>query len=177
MSEAKIVQFVCFETILDSAPFLAQWEQYNRSNNSDLDVTMQQSEKNGVYRYIAQHRCSSGELQFVFTKGKASRIPQVQIKVKQAGGYAALQLERTHKAQASESKVFVFLANPQTNLDAYRQLKSYLKLNIYEAYYENCQYAYILEFFCKSREAEKLLPLLNALEEAETATYKEFSLS
>ena len=45
MRADKIVQFVCFDTTLGSEQFIKRWEQYSRSVNSDLDVTVQQSEK------------------------------------------------------------------------------------------------------------------------------------
>ena len=145
MREEKIVQFVCFETILGTEQFIMQWEQYTRSVNSDLDVTLQQSEKNGVFRYVAQHRLAAGELQFVFTKPRrSSRTPEVEIKARQAGGYSILQAERMDDAHADESKIFIFLTDPRADLNVYKQLSSHCKLNIYEAYYENFQYAYIL---------------------------------
>ena len=150
MKAEKIVQFVSFETTLDSEQFIAEWEQYTRPLNSDLDVTMQQSEKNGVFRYLVQHRCASGDFQFVVTKGKrSSRIPEVGIKEKQIGGYSVLQAERKGDTLTGESKVFVFLIQPQADLDSYRMLPHHGKLNIYEAFYENCQFAYILEYFLK----------------------------
>lgn len=174
MGMDKIVQFVCFETILDSELFIKQWEQYNRSANSDEDVTLQQSEKKSIFKYIAQHRNVSGEFKFVFTKsGKSSRTPEVEIKAKQAGGYSILQAERKDNVFTNEIKVFAFLGNPQTDLNIYKQLSSSGKLNIYEAYYENCQYAYILEFFVKKELAEDLLAQLKLNDITDTGIYKE----
>ena len=81
MRTGKIVQFVCFETTLDTEQFIRRWEDYKRSVNSDLDVILQQSQKDGVYKYIAQHYCAKGEIQFDFTKApRSSRIPQVGIR-------------------------------------------------------------------------------------------------
>jgi len=112
MGEVKIVQFVCFETTLNTEQFIVQWEQYNRSVNSDVDVTLQQSGSDGVYKYIAQHRCAAGELQFVFTRAKkTSRLPEAEIKAKQLGGYLVVQAERINDAHPDESKVFAFLTN------------------------------------------------------------------
>ncbi|MEP6595721.1 MAG: hypothetical protein ABJA71_07225 [Ginsengibacter sp.] len=174
MRKNKIVQFVCFDTTLGSEQFIKRWEQYGRSVNSDLDVTLQQSEKKGVFRYIAQHRCLPGELQFIFTKeGRSSRTPQVEIKAKQAGGYSISQEERTNDVHLGESKVFAFLVNPQTDLNVYRQLSAHGKLNIYEAYYENCQYAYVLEFFVKDKYVAELLEQLKQYDVPETGIYKE----
>ena len=150
MRADKIVQFVSFETTLDRDQFISKWEEYTRSANSDSDVTLQQSEKNGHFRYIAQHRCSAGEFQFIFAKTRrTSPTPEVGIREKQAGGYSTLQAERMGDTQGGETKIFAFLTNPQTDLSLYKQLVNPSKLNIYEAYYESCQYAYILEYFVK----------------------------
>ena len=177
MSTEKIVQFVCFETTLKSDQFIPKWEDYTRSDNSNTAVTLQQSEKNNVFRYIAQHRCGAGGFQFLFTKGKkTSRIPEVGIREKQAGGYSVIQTERKDDANADECKVFVFVTNPQTDLNLYKKLPVSAKLNIYEAYYENCQYAYILEYFVKNKFSAELLELLKQQDAAEIVVYKECAL-
>ncbi len=177
MQKNKIVQFVCFETRIDTEQFIMEWEQYTRSVNSNSDVTLQQSEKNGVFRYIAQHRSETGEFQFIFTKARrSSRTPEVEIRVKQAGGYSILQVERMNDTYADESKIFAFITDTQADLNVYRQSPSHSKLNIYEAYYENCQYAYILEFFVKNKYVSELLDQLKQYHAVETGIYKECSL-
>ncbi len=177
MGADKIVQFVCFDTLLKQEQFITQWEQYNRSVNSDLDVSLQQSEKNGVFRYIAQHRCAEGELKFIFTRAKkSSRQPEPEIKARQAGGYLLVQEERVNEAHPSESKVFAFLTDPQSNLPAFQQLALEGKLNIYEAYYENCHYAFILEFFIKNKNMLSFMDRLNTYPVQDAAIYKECAL-
>jgi hypothetical protein len=177
MRKDKIVQFVCFETKIDTEKFVMEWEQYTRSVNSNEDVTLQQSERNGVFRYIAQHRSETGEFQFIFTKARrSSRTPEVEIRAKQAGGYSILQIERMDDACRDESKIFVFLNDQQADLGPYRQLSSHGKLNIYEAYYENCRYAYILEFFVKNKYIPELLEELKQNNPSEIGIYKECML-
>jgi hypothetical protein len=174
MREEHVVQFVCFETPLDTEDFVQKWEQFTRSVNSDVDVTVQQTKKNEVFRYIVQHRCSAGQFQFVFEKGRrSSKIKEVSVKTEQAGGYSALQLDRKEELRKDESKLFVFFTEPVADLDIYRQLTTPHKLNIYEPYYENCRYAYILEYFTKTKWAESLLDELKKLESPEPAIYKE----
>lgn len=174
MKSTKIVQFVCFETILDSEKFISQWEQFNRTANSDIDVTLQQNERNGVFRYVAQHRCDTAAFKFVFSKaGKSSRTPEIGIKVKQAGGYLMTQEQRQQDVRSNESKIFVFIVNNRADLDQYRQINNQGDLNIYEAYYENCQYAYILEFFISSKNATSLIEQLRQLDTGEIGIYKE----
>jgi hypothetical protein len=54
MAKDKDVQFVCFETELDSDQFVKRWKQYTRSLNSDVKVVLQQSGEPGAYQYIAE---------------------------------------------------------------------------------------------------------------------------
>jgi hypothetical protein len=178
MKSEKITQFVSFDTTLDTDAFIQQWEQYSRSVNIDQDVTLQQTEKKSSFRYIAQHRCNAGEFKFVFTKGKkTSRLPEVGIQEKQAGGYSMIQAERQGRSQTGETKVLVFLQDNRADLAVYRLIPIANKLNIYEPYYENCQYAYILEYFVKAKDAAAMTEQLKAIDPAvETGVYRECAL-
>ncbi len=176
MKENTIVQFVSFETTLDSEAFILQWEQYKRSVNSDANVTLQQQAlKNGTFKYISQHRSPAGEFQFVFEKERrSSKSPEVEVRRKQAGGYSALQIESRNDPHADESKIFVFIIKPEADLDIFRQFSVHGKLNIYEAYYENCEFTYILELFVKDEYARDVLQQLKILTSfAEAGIYKE----
>lgn len=173
MSTDKIVHFVWFETSLDSEQFIPKWESFVRSANSDTDVTLQSSKKNNLYRYIAQHRCGADEFQFIFTKAaKITRSKEVEIKVKQMGGYSVLQEEKTSDTKTGESKVFAFLGN-NANLKDYKEIQFNSKLNIYEAYYENCEFPYILEYFVKDKFVPELVEQLQQHNTAEVGIYKE----
>ena len=176
MKENIIVQFVSFETTLDREAFVLQWEQYKRSVNSDMDVTLQQRTlKNGAFKYISQHRSPVGEFQFVFEKERrSSKTPEAEVRRKQAGGYVPLQIQTRHDLHADESKIFVFITKPDADLDVFRQFSVHGKLNIYEAYYENCEFSYILEFFVKDEYARDVLQQLKILTSfAEAGIYKE----
>ena len=109
MIPTKKVQFVTFETVLSAESFLERWKNYTRSPKSDVDVTLQQSEHNNSFRYIAQHRFMSDETQFIFSREKrSSRLAQESIKVNLAGGYSMLQAEKLSAAGPNERKVFAF---------------------------------------------------------------------
>ncbi len=177
MMENSKVQFVCFETKLAKEPFIKRWEQFKRSAKSDADVTMQESEKNGSYLYIAQHRFVNDESQFVFSKeNRSSRVAQERITTIHAGGYSIIQAEKLQDAAANERKVFVFVTDFKADLNLYKKLSAGGKLNIYQAYYENCKYAYILEYFIKTKMAEALLAQLKQYDAAEIGVYKECPL-
>ncbi len=177
MSVTSIVQFVSFETVLDREKFIPQWELFNRSSKKVLSVTLQQSEKKGGFHYMAQHRYAEGEFQFIFEKkAKSSRTPEVEIKARQAGGYGILQLERTIDTYEDENKVFVFLTDPQSDLQPYRDLSVKRNLNIYEAFYENCMYAYILEYFITHKNETNFLEQLKLQPLNKFEVYKECML-
>jgi len=174
MRQDKIVQFVCFETTLDNDQFIAQWEQFTKPANITQEVTLQQSEKNGLFRYIAQYRCTVGEFGFVFSKARRSpHTPATSIRVDQMGGYSILQFQRTSDVKSDESKVFAFLINSEGDLNIYNKICPSAKLNIYEAYYENCHYTHILEFFVKNEFAEELVHQLKQYDVTEIRIYKE----
>jgi len=177
MREDKVVQFVLFETTLAKEQFLMQWEQFTRSVNSDQDVTVQQSEKDGGFSYIAQHRFRAGEFQFVFEKARrSSKHPEIHIKAEQVGGYSVLHSGRMDDARGSESKIFAFVTDSRADLDVFKKLDDQGNLNIYQPYYENCRYAYILEFFVKTKFAAALQDKLKLLDVAGTGIYKECTL-
>lgn len=176
METDEKVQFVCFETTLNKEQFAKRWEQYGRSLNSNVDVTLQQSEKNGMFSYIAQHRLASGELEFKFSnEGRTSRIVQVPIKTMLAGGYSIVQANRLNSTTGNESKVFIFLTNPQADLTMYKKLFAAGNLNIYQAYYENCVYSYILEYYVKTKDAAALLAQLKEYNIVDVGIYKEYA--
>lgn len=171
------VQFVLFETPLSAEPFMKRWKEYKRSSKSDVDVTLQQSENNGTFKYIAQHRFANEEVQFVFAKEKRSHgIAQEPIKSNKAGGYSMLQAEQTTEAGPNESKVFAFISDPTTDIKACKDLSQEGKLNIYEAYYMSSKFAYILEYFIDRKQAEGLVEQLKKLEITDVAIYQECNI-
>lgn len=174
MGEDVIVHFVLFETILDSDQFISKWQEYTRSVKNNRHVTMQQSVKENGFGYIVQHRHKEGGIQFVFEKARrSSRIRQVEIITRLAGGYSILQAKKNDDCDEDECKVFAFISEPSADLEVYKQLSEKGQLNIYQAYYENCRYAYVFEFFIKNEYAAELLESLKQLHTADSGIYKE----
>jgi hypothetical protein len=174
MSTDKIVHFVYFETVLDPEQFIGKWENYLKSDNSGVNVTLQQSKKDNLYKYIAEHRCTSEEFEFIFKRAaKTTRSKEVEIRTKHLGGYLILQEEYNNYAKADESKLFVFLNYSNKDFSQYKKVSLPVKLNIYEAYYENCTYAYILEYFVKNKNVQELNEQLQQHNAAAIEIYKE----
>ena len=156
-----IVQFVSFETTVATNEFRAQWKEYNDQVTGKQEVTLQQEvDGKNLFRYISQHRFHEDDIQFTFKKGRrSSHNPEMEMRIREAGGYSPLQLESDHETTANDCKVFVFLSTVP-DLKLYKELLSYQFLNIYQAYYESCTYTYILEFFVNNRQVPELLDQL-----------------
>ena len=84
-----------------------------------------------------------------------------------------MQAERLDDSVGNESKIFVFLTDSIVDLGAYRQLLPRGNLNIYEAYYENCSYTYILEYFVETKNAVNVKEELEQFSIADVGIYKE----
>jgi hypothetical protein len=174
MTRNTKVQFVLFDTILSFEPFINRWKEYGRSPKSDADVTIQQSDHNGAFRYLAQHRFAHDEAQFVFTKEKpVSRIPRESIHLNIAGGYSVLHAERLTGCNPNERKVFAFINDAAADLEIYKRLSPEGKLNIYQPYYHDSRYQFIFEYFVKSKKAEDLVQQLKKAGTADVAIYRE----
>lgn len=156
MNQNKIVQFVGFITPVVSDQFVERWEYYvQQLNINKTKSTLQkQSGVKNRFRYISQHRGLQEDFNFSFMKKRVSEhFPDMNVKVVHAGGYTALQTECNATDRKEYMNLMVFVKNHGADIPFYRNLSLYKKLNIYQAYYENCAYAYILEFFIKESDA------------------------
>ena len=179
MKRDTIVQFVSFETTVATEEFTAQWKEYNKLVTGKQKVTLQQevSEKN-LNRYLSQHRFNEDDTQFTFKKGRRSaHNPEIEMRIKEIGGYSALQLEYDQETTVDDYKVFVFLTTTP-ELNVYKELLSYQYLNIYQAYYESSSYTYILEFFVDNKHLPLLIEQLKIHNRiSEIGVYKESNVT
>jgi hypothetical protein len=97
----------------------------------------------------------------------------VSIKVVQEGGYLLSHLARRGDCQPDESKVFCFVQNSKADLKLYQEMTRNGNCNIYSAYYENCRFAYILEFFAKDNRVKEMQEMLTQYGFDHVAIYKE----
>lgn len=178
MEKNIIVQFVGFETTVAPDEFILNWEPYAKQFASKkVEVTLEhQAGSTHRFKYLSQHKWPDIDFQFVFMKGRHSEhFPECHVKVIQAGGYLPVQIERAHDIETNDVKLTVFIRNAETDISPYQQLASqYGCLNIYQAYYESCLYAYILEFFV---EEANISAVINAMKDrtanVQTGIYKE----
>ena len=176
MEKETIVQFVSFETMGDNNEFIAQWDQYSKGLNKKHQIRLQQeigSKKKA--KYLSQHWCFDDDFKFIFKKERRSaHFPEVEMRVRQLGGYTTIQVERKPESEEDESKIFVFITSQSTNVDECKQLSHYRYLNIYKAYFESSNYDYILEFFVENSHTEDFIEQLKMQNRhIESGIYKE----
>jgi hypothetical protein len=175
MKKDTIVQFVSFETTVTTNEFISQWEESNKLVAGKQEVTLQQEvEGKNTHRYLSQHRFDEDDNKFSFKKERRSaHNPEIDMRVKETGGYTLLQLECEDESSSNNCKVFVFLTT-MPDLTIYKEVLSYQYLNIYQAYFESSTYTYILEYFTENKNVSELvaqLSLHNRL--ADIGVYKE----
>jgi len=179
MKKDAIVQFVCFMTDLHFTEFVAKWEFYaSQFTNGPSQLKLQeQFESKSKFKYISQHECQDKEFEFAFMKGRNSgHFPEHKAKVIQAGGYMPQQMEYPNKKEKGIVKIVAFISHGETDIAFYSQLPLYRYLNIYQAWYESCLYAYVMEYYVEETHAVDLLRQLKARDGVEAGLYKECSL-
>lgn len=176
MSKDKIVHFVGFATTLPFEDFNPLWEScLKRLNVSSqkviLDETIQ--EQKGTFKYISQHEHSSADFKFAFMKESTrANFPNQKVRVVQAGGYMAVQFQPFPTKTKGMVKIIAFTSQGDNELDFYQQ-QSFLQLNVYEAYFENCKYSHVLEYLVNEKDAPALFTELKTRPGIEVALYKE----
>ena len=180
MKKDTLVQFVCFVTDLDFSEFIPKWEFYAAQfMNTHSQMTLQEKfESRSKFKYVSQHECPDRDFEFAFMKGRNSaHFPEHKAKVIQAGGYMPLQIESPQKKEKGVVKLMAFISHDETDISFYSQMPLYRHLNIYQAWYESCLYAYVMEFFVEETHATELLHQLRTREGAESGLYKECNLA
>jgi hypothetical protein len=176
MKKDTIVQFVCFITNLEFAPFAAKWEQFTKpfmKKNVEI-ILQQQTAKKARFKYISQHQWPQEDFQFAFMDKKGfESFPEYAVKVVQTGGYTPMQIGTKNNGENGYVKVMAFISHNENDLDFYKELKLYKYLNIYQAYFESCTYAYVLEYFLKEEQVPELMEQLKTRNGTEAAAYEE----
>ncbi len=177
MKKDTIYQFVCFVTALGPDDFAPQWEKFAKRlkvSKADAPLVQQTSGSKNRFRYISTHEWSEQDIQFSFmTNKKVEHFPEHSVRVVQIGGYVPFQIKKKHNEDENDVKVMAFIGHNENDLDFYTQLPQAKHLNIFQAFYENCTFAYIMEFFVSESDAAELLQILKQRSGVEVGIYKE----
>jgi hypothetical protein len=177
MIKDPIVQFVCFVTDLGLDEFLPEWERYaKRLMNKKCEPVLQQSVRGSKsrFRYISQHEWPNADFHFSFmNERKSEHFQEQKARVVQIGGYISLQPQGAGQCEDGDLKLIAFIGHNETDIDSYRKLPCYRRLDIYQAYYESCSFGYVLEFFVSENDADDLMVQIRQKQGVEAGYYKE----
>jgi hypothetical protein len=176
MKKNTIVHFVGFVTSLKPDEFVPGWEQFaKRFMSKKKGSTFQQhiTARKNKLSYLSRHEWDEPGFDFSFMNGRRSaHFPEHNVRVVQLGGYQLKGSSFAEPLRESDTKIVSFINHAEPDLSFYRQLPCrHLRIN--QAYYENCLYGYILEFFVDESGVEQLLEQLGQREKAETGVYRE----
>ena len=160
MKQETIVQFVCFTTDLGMEEFAPELEsrtgQFKNSNTKTMLYRMVTGNKNS-FSYISKFEWPENEFQFVFKNdGRSGRFSEHRARALQIGGYKNIQQKKQYNKKDNDVTIIAFIHHHETNIAFYEELPFYSKLNIHQAYYENCTYGYVIEFFVQEENADAL---------------------
>jgi hypothetical protein len=177
MRQDTLFQFVGFETTVNLDDFTSQWENFARKFFK-LDVhavTLQQQVKSrNRFKYMSMNEWPQDNFRFSFMEGRGSDyFPDHRVKVVQVGGYTPVHLECEDHHAHEEMKIMLLLNQEDVDENSFSNMP-YHFLNIYQAYYQSCLYAYIVELFAEDgHEAELLEMLKTRFAHCDVGTYRE----
>jgi hypothetical protein len=163
MKKDSIVQYVCFATKLEPAEFSPLWKEFAKRFTHASSISLYEVPKKDKsrFRYISRLTSKGSDFRFAFMKERNSdHFPEQAAKVIQLGGYSPIQVQ-TKKTTKKDVKVLAFLDKNNFDVD-FCQQQQYISLDIYEAYFENCRYSYIMEYYVQEKELPLLLEQLSA---------------
>ena len=176
MEKETIVQFVFFETAGENNEFIAQWDQYSKGMPKKHEIRLQQEvTSKKKTKYLSQHWCFDDEFKFIFKKERRSaHFPEVEMRVRQLGGYTTVQTQSKKESKENETKIFVFISSQGMSLEECKEFTHYRYLNIYKAYFESSNYDYILEFLVDNDQSTEFMDQLKTQTgHFESGIYKE----
>lgn len=172
MNKDSIIHFVGFITQLHREKFTEQWARYARESSitpgGDIAILQERANTAGKYKYISQHEFSEENFRFSFLKNRSTEnFPEQKARVVMLGGYTPVEIGNQRWNEKTDAKILVFLSRDSITIDSYRDILYTYSLNIYEPFYENCAYSYILEFFSRKNETAALVTELQKRKEGE----------
>jgi len=180
MKDSFIVQFVCFTTNTRVNDFIREWDQYaKRYLDKPREFTLQQQFfTRSRFNYVSRHYWPIDDFQFSFTNKKRSEFFHEQhVKVIQAGGYVEMGKTFRPKLETNLQTVLVFIDHNENDLSYYDELKNYSHLNKYQAFYENCLFGYVYEYFITEEHWPALLAALKCKKGNEAGLYRNCDVS
>ncbi|MEO6611479.1 MAG: hypothetical protein ABIT05_05080 [Chitinophagaceae bacterium] len=171
-----MIYFVGFMTDIGFDEFVVKWDFYAKqvSSSHHSVVLQQETEVKSRFKYVSHHKLRNESISFSFMKGRSSEhFAEQKVKVVNLGGYTVVRAGNSQADENSDNRLIAFIGHNDTDISFYQQLLPPRQTNLYEAYYENCTFGYIMEFFPAEKDAEDLLRQLKARPGVEVSLYRE----
>lgn len=178
MKKNNIYEFVCFETLLELKDFRQQWDEFARfflDKGVERIVLNKKDSEKIKYRYVSKKQWPVESFQDVFSAAKLpGSFAANQVKVLPKGGYASIEMGHEKKAEKTEVQVIAFVHDDIIDTKKMRENKLCKSMNIYEAFYQNSKYNYIIEFFTDKAHTDQLVAAIkNEFSKAEIGVFAE----
>jgi len=170
-----IIQFVGFTTSLRPNEFVKEWDLYAKRYPDKPTATslLQQSFTRSRFNYVSKHHWPIDDFQFSFTnKRRSDFFHEQHVKVVQAGGYVELGKNFIPEAQSDLLVILAFIDHNENDFEYYDELKHVSHLNKYQAFYENCLFGRVYEFFTTEENWPSLLAALKMKKGNESGLYR-----
>lgn len=175
MKKDSIVRFVGFTTTIEPDKFIQDWEGLVRKQEikqSRARLFQNAAPAKNKFCYVSMHEWVDADVQLNSLPEKRSdQVPENHLKITQVGGYIFLESEKKMTRQKNDTRLISFISHSEDDIEFYKKLSLCSHLNIYQAYYENCLYGYVLELFVQQNATEELLLQLKERVHADTGIY------
>ncbi len=176
MKQQKIIQFVGFATNIGINEFMPEWESYSgnfKSNPNTTALLFREKIKNKKgFGYISKIEWLQSDFNSTVSNNqKAGRFSEHKARVVQLGGYISIDEKNVYTGRDSHATILALLGHNENDIAYYEDLPLYNQAIIYQAYYENCTYGYVIEFTVPEGDGEMLLQQLSQRPGVEASMY------
>ena len=156
-----IVQFTGFATSMGIEEFTPEWENYTEKIKSHKITATLYSEKRKNkkgFDYISKIEWPQNDFNSTLANDqKPGRFSEHKARAVQMGGYISIEEKNIYADADNDTIIIALIGHNENDINYYKSLPLYSHANIYQAYYENCNYGYVIEFTVAEADAEILL--------------------
>jgi|JI6StandDraft_1071083.scaffolds.fasta_scaffold57195_3 hypothetical protein len=177
MVKTNVFQFICYATTLPAEEFEPEWDRYvqkgmNKQNIPQLLEQLPGSKSR--YKYVSKHTWDENAIQMAINnRQSAKHFPQHKVKLVQAGGYVLAPNLKKNQLSETGTRLILFIGHDERDVDFYNHIPGLEHPVTYQAYYESCAFAYIMEYSVIPEQVEGLLQQLKLRQGIDAACYQE----
>jgi hypothetical protein len=177
MVKNNVFQFICYATTLTAEEFEPEWDRYvqkGMNKQSDPQLLEQAPGSKSRYKYVSKHTWDENAIQMAINNRQSVKhFPQHKVKLLQAGGYVLAPQHKKNQLNDTGTRLILFIGHDERDMDFYKRIPGLENPVTYQAYYESCAFAYIMEYSVNAGEADGILQQLKLRQGIDAACYQE----